>query len=191
MEWKTLMLRLCYRLLLAMLLPALALLLATPTRAWFAPGQAAASTPIARSAVAPRPAQATLAQTLDQQLYLPLLTRAPLASVEFAAEVDPETGVPIAPTTSFDVGLDLLWVSVRFEGYAGRSMRLDFTYADNETLVGQTRIVEGDDFRFTTAYCITTAFTCERGRLVLPAGPYTVRVFIDGVQVQEAVATIR
>lgn len=185
------MLRSSYRLLLAVLFPTLALLLAAPTRAWPTSGHPAASPSIAPRAVAPSAAQATLAQTLDQQVYLPLLARAPLASIEFADEVDPETGVPIAPRASFGVGLDLLWVSVRLEGYAGRSMRLDFTYADAETLVGQTRPVEGDDYRFTTAYCITTAFTCDRGRLVLPAGLYTARVSIDGVQVQEAVATIR
>ncbi len=184
------MLRSSCRLLLAVLLSTLALLLAAPGRAWPTSGYAA-SAPIVQRPVAPSAAQATLAQTLDQQLYLPLLARAPLASIEFADEVDPETGVPIASRSVFDAGLDLLWVSVRLEGYAGRSMRLDFTYADNETLVGQTRPVEGDDYRFTTAYCITTAFTCERGRLVLPVGRYTARVFIDGVQVQEAVATIR
>ncbi len=185
------MLRFRCRLLLAVFLPVLALLLATPTHAWPTSGHATASTPIAQRSVAPSAAQVTLAQTLDQRLYLPLLARAPLASIEFASEVDPETGVPIAPTASFNAGLDLLWVSVRLEGYAGRSMRLDFTYADDETLVGRTRTVEGDDYRFTTAYCITTAFSCERGRLVLPVGQYTARVFIDGVQVQEAVATIR
>lgn len=70
-------------------------------------------------------------------------------------------------------------------------MRLDFTFPNGESLSGSSRTIAGLDFRFTTAYCLTTAFTCDSGRVPLPSGPYTARVFVDGQQVSEAVATIR
>ncbi|MCX7789572.1 MAG: hypothetical protein N2378_02945 [Chloroflexaceae bacterium] len=134
------------------------------------------------------PARSQSASTL---VYLPLIARSPIVSVTFASNANQETGELLDPRTEFAAGLDLLWVSVRLEGYAGRVMRLDFTYADGETLAGSNRSITNNDFRYTTAYCITTAFTCDRGRVALPAGPYTARVFVDGQQVYEATATIR
>ncbi len=126
------------------------------------------------------------------QVYLPVLARPPIVTVQFAATANRETGELLNPATEFDAGLDLLWVSVRLEGYSpGRLMRLDFTYPNGESLSGSSRTITGLDFRFTTAYCLTTAFTCDSGRVPLPSGPYTARVFVDGQQVSEAVATIR
>ncbi len=131
-------------------------------------------------------------QSDTTRVYLPLLARPPIITVQFAANANRETGELINPATEFDVGLDLLWVSVRLEGYApGRLMRLDFTFPNGGNLTGSSRTITGQDFRYTTAYCLTTAFTCDSGRITLPSGPYTARVFVDGRQVSEAVATIR
>lgn len=177
--------------LLLVFLPTLLLVLTATALARSGAARPATLPSAAGGTAAPTGTQPALAQDLDQQLYLPLVVRAPVTIVEFAATVDLETGEPINPATDFDAGLDLLWVSVRLQGYAGRSMRLDFAYADGETLTGRPRSVDGDEFRFTTAYCITTDFTCDSGRLPLPVGDYTARVFIDGLQVHEAVATIR
>lgn len=124
-------------------------------------------------------------------VYLPFLSRPPVVSVTFAANFNRDTGELIDPGTEFASGIDLLYVSVQLQGYTGRLARLDFAFPDGQTLTGSSRTVTGNDFRFTTAYCITTAFTCERGREPLPTGPYTARVFVDGQQVFEAVATIR
>ncbi|MFQ3661513.1 MAG: hypothetical protein SNJ69_03860 [Chloroflexaceae bacterium] len=130
-------------------------------------------------------------QSVTTRVYLPLLASPPIVTIQFAADANRETGELLNPTTEFDVGLDLLWVSTRLQGYTRRQMRLDFTFPDGNTLTGSTRTVLDQDFRYTTAYCLTTAFTCERGRQTLPSGPYTARVFVDGQQVAEAVAIIR
>ncbi|MGQ9926670.1 MAG: hypothetical protein ACUVS4_07345 [Chloroflexaceae bacterium] len=123
-------------------------------------------------------------------LYLPFLARPPLVSVAFASTINRGTGELLDPGTNFPVGLDLLWVSARLQGYAGRTLRLDLTFPDGETLAGNERQVTDNDFRYTIAYCITTAGTCEFGREPLPAGPYSARVFVDGQQVCQAMATI-
>lgn len=125
------------------------------------------------------------------RLYLPFLARAPLVGVTFASAVNRNTGELLDPGTDFAAGLDLLWVSARLEGFAGRTLRLDLTFPDGEALAGSDRQITSNDFRYTIAYCITTAGTCDFGRLPLPAGLYTARVFVDGQQVYQAVATIR
>ncbi len=131
-------------------------------------------------------------QSDTTRVYMPLLARPPIITVQFAADANRESGELLNPATEFDVGLDLLWVSARLEGYAtGRLMRLDLTFPDGESLTGSSRTITGQDFRYTTAYCLTTAFTCDSGRVTLPSGAYTARVFVDGQQVSEAVAIIR
>ncbi len=125
------------------------------------------------------------------RVYLPFLARPPLVGVTFASAVNRNTGELLDPGTDFAAGLDLLWVSARLQGYAGRTLRLDLTFPDGETLAGNDRQVTSNDFRYTIAYCVTTAGTCDFGRLPLPAGLYTARVFVGGQQVYEAAATIR
>lgn len=125
------------------------------------------------------------------RVYLPFLARPPLVGITFASTINRNTGELLDPGTDFAAGLDLLWVSARLQGYAGQTLRLDLTFPDGEALAGNDRQVTSNDFRYTVAYCITTAETCASGRLTLPAGLYTARVFVDGQQVYEATATIR
>lgn len=138
--------------------------------------------------LAPAPARA---QGGPAPTYLPLIVRPALAAIEFATGVNPETGEPIAPGTRFPSGTDLLYVAYRLEGLQGRQYRLDFTYADGETLTGTTRTAPGNAFRNWTSYCITTGGSCTSGRVPLDPGTYTARLYVDGQLFSEGQAVIQ
>lgn len=124
-------------------------------------------------------------------VYLPTIETPALASIRFASGVDEPTGEPIDPTTSFSLGLDLMYVVYGIYGMQGRQYRLDFTYADGETLAGETYTVPSSHYQTWDAYCLTRVGSCSAGRDVLPVGPYTARLYIDGNLFAEAQATIR
>lgn len=175
------------------LLPVLLLLLAPVLVASAQPGAAVPAQAATIKTALAAPAQAAaLAQTPpDQRLYLPLLAISPVVTIEFAASANQDTGELIDPNTNFASGLDLLYVSARIDGAEDRKFRLDFVFASGQLLEGDEQTVFTNSYRYTTAYCISTARTCSTGRRPLPAGTYIARIYLDGVLYKEAQAFIQ
>lgn len=133
---------------------------------------------IALALLAPAATEAQPVRT--PQAYLPLLARPGGVTLEFATGVVSTTLEPIGATTTFPLGTDYIYVTYVIEGLQGSQYRLDFTYADGETLTGDTGTVTSNRFRDWNAYCITTSGTCSFGRVQLDPGPYIARIFING-----------
>lgn len=123
-------------------------------------------------------------------VYLPSIQIAPAAMIEFATEINRATDEPANPAERFTQGLDLIYVAWRMQGFQGHQYRLDFTIADGRTVSGSTRTATSNDYRDWTAFCLTTAGSCESGRIPLPAGRYTAQLFIDGQLYSEREAVI-
>lgn len=166
-----------------LLLPALLLLLA-PVAGLAQPPVAPAESPVderaAQPPVAPAaPAPPALSQ-LDQRLALPLLQAGPSVSVVVGTGYDSTTGEVTGAATSFAYGVEQLFVQTTVAGGDGLVLRQSFTFADGETLGGSPRTVIGDaPFVRTSSYCITTASTCQSGRLLLERGTYTAQVYLN------------
>lgn len=145
----------------------------------------ARTAPSAVAAVAPVPAQ-----ELNERLYLPALRDASI-SVVFGTTINPETGVITDPGTTFPAGIQQLYVNTLIVGYQGNSYRTDAIFADGNRETGPTRTatrpVEGESY----SLCITTTGSCDVGTRPLPAGVYTIEVYINDQLVRSFQATLQ
>lgn len=165
-----------------LLLPALLLLL-TPVAGLAQPPAAPLEALIDERSAAPAalPAAAPAAPSqLDQRLALPLLHAGPAVSVVVGTDYDSATGEVAGVATSFPYGVDQLFVQTTVAGGDGLVLRQSFTFADGDVLSGVPRTVVGNaPFVRTSRYCITTASTCQSGRLLLERGTYIAQVYLN------------
>ena len=82
-----------------------------------------------------------------------------------------------APT--WPAGTGQIYVAVRFQGYGGRSGRIDLA-SPTGVVEGGTFFIPADDATAAPLFCFTPS-SCELERVPMLRGTYTAKVFVDGV----------
>lgn len=126
---------------------------------------------------------------LTPRQYLPLL-RDFSATVLFGAGADPETGEVRQPGAVFPAGITRLYVDVRLVGAAGSSFRTEAVFPDGVRSADVNRTAEGPLVFDRYYLCVTTDEACGSGEQPLPAGVYTVEVYVDDRLVRTAEAVL-
>jgi hypothetical protein len=154
---------------------------------------------------APRPQRATLAapelaapatapaaapaQELTERTYLPMLRDARL-SVVFGSGAD-ENFVITQPSSQLPAGITRLYVNALIVGYQGSSYRIEAIYPDGERLTDSNRPVTRPALLVPFYLCLTTASECGTGEQPLPAGVYTIELFINDQLARSFQATLQ
>lgn len=135
------------------------------------------------ASVAPIHAQAT------RRTYLPIVISSPVVGpLQFASSVD-ANGAPVDPATTFNYGIQYLYISVTVTAGKNLPWRTEWTVDGNrQTGLDRSGTVSSSLSRITNSICYGPTGICGSA---VPRGTYQVNFFLNNQLVQQGTAVIR
>jgi hypothetical protein len=142
-------------------------------------------------AAAPRAGETDAPAADEKKTFLPIVTRAITATITFGATVN-NNGIPTPPITHFPAGSRKMYYNAAIVGGAGKSYRLEWTLNGTRTpSIDRSGVISGSPSNINGLICYTQVGTsCDNPTGTLPAGTYTVVLYVNNTFIAQGTATV-